>query len=190
MILYHLKGRIMRSFAAPFIVVLLAGTSAPAAAQVTQTYQYDGHGRLTGVTTSGAGGTNSAVYAYDRANNRISRSQTGATAWAALLQLPANQFLQPNEALVSPDGRYSFALRPSGELELWLDDVPDMSGSRALAAAFGVTEDGQAQFAPSLPSATANAWVALRNDGDLALLDEAGGELWRSSTVTGREAAQ
>lgn len=66
----------------------LALTALPAAAlaQVTQTYQYDANGRLTGVTTSGGGGVHSSVYAYDDANNRTYRSQTGTTAYAALLR--------------------------------------------------------------------------------------------------------
>lgn len=161
-------------------------------AQVTQTYSYDAHGRLTGVVTSGSAGTHTSAYAYDGANNRTSRSQTGATAWAALPQLPVNQFLQPDEALVSPDGHYSFAVRSSGQLELWAGEARASSDFRSLVAAFSLTEDGQAQFASSLSIAgpTANVWVALRNDGQLALLDEAGGEVWRSGGATGHEDSQ
>lgn len=161
-------------------------------AQVTQSYSYDANGRLTGVVTSGGAGTHTSAYAYDAANNRISRSQTGATAWAAIPQLPVNQFLQPDEALVSPDGRYSFALRPSGQLELWLGDALATSDSRALVAAFRLTDDGQARFLPPLPAATpaAGVWVSLRDDGALALLDEAGDEVWRSGDAKSQEAGQ
>lgn len=161
-------------------------------AQVTQTYSYDANGRLTGVVTSGSAGTHTSAYAYDAANNRTARSQTGATAWAAIPQLPVNQFLQPEEALVSPDGRYSFALRSSGRLELWSGDEPATSDFRSLVAAFSLTADGQAKFAPSLALAapTANVWVALRNDGQLALLDESGSEVWWSGDATGQEAGQ
>lgn len=67
------------------LALVLAGTPAMAVAQVTQTYQYDVNGRLTGATTVGSGGTNTAAYAYDDADNRTSRSQTGTTAYAALL---------------------------------------------------------------------------------------------------------
>jgi hypothetical protein len=172
---------------------------APGAAldQVTQTYSYDAHGRLTGVVTSGGAGTHTSAYAYDGANNRTSRSQTGTTAWAALPQLPVNQFLQPDEALVSPDGHYSFAMRSSGQLELWAGEALASSDFRPLVAAFSLTEDGQAQFALSLSITTpttnvptANVWVALRNDGQLALLDEAGGEVWRSGDATAQEVSQ
>lgn len=166
-------------------------------AQVTQTYGYDAHGRLTGVVTSGGAGTHTSTYAYDGANNRTLRSQTGTTAWAALPLLPVNQFLQPHEALVSPDGHYSFAMRSSGQLELWAGETLASSDFRPLVTAFSLTEDGQAQFALSLsittptPNApTANVWVALRNDGQLALLDEAGGEVWRSGDATAQEVSQ
>ena len=161
-------------------------------AQVTQTYSYDANGRLTGVVTTGGAGTHTSAYAYDAANNRTSRSQTGVTAWAAVTQLPIDQFLRPDEALVSPDGHYSFAMRSSGRLELWSGDEPATTDFGSLVAAFSLTEDGQAQFAPSFAFAapTANVWVALRNDGQLALLDDAGGEVWRSSDATSQEVAR
>lgn len=170
-------------------VVLLAPCAS--LAQVTQSYSYDANGRLTGVVTSGGAGTHTSAYAYDAANNRTSRSQTGATAWAAISQLPVSQFLQPDEALVSPDGRYSFALRPSGQMELWLGDALATSDTRAIVAAFRLTGDGQAKFLSSLPAvAPTGAWVSLRDDGALALLDEAGGVVWRSGDATGQEAGQ
>ncbi len=181
----------MKFLAASFAAIVLVAPGA-SLAQVTQSYSYDANGRLTGVVTTGGGNTHNSAYAYDGANNRTSRSQTGATTWAALPQLPVNQFLQPNEALVSPDGHYSFALRSSGQLELWAGEALATTDFRSLAAAFSLTEDGQAQFAPSLSVAppAANVWVALRNDGQLALLDEAGGEVWRSGDATGQEAGQ
>ncbi|MDP2182351.1 MAG: RHS repeat domain-containing protein [Actinomycetota bacterium] len=161
-------------------------------AQVTQSYSYDANGRLTGVVSTGGAGTHTSTYAYDAAHNRTSRSQTGTTAWAAVAQLPANQFLQPDEALVSPDGRYSFALRSSGQMELWSSDALAASPSQALVAAFDLTDDGQARFLLSLhvKIPAAGAWVSLRDDGQLALLDDAGGEVWRSGDTTGQEATQ
>ncbi|MDI6623262.1 MAG: RHS repeat protein [Brevundimonas sp.] len=76
----------MKSFIRLSIALVLTSLPAAAVAQVTQTYQYDANGRLTGVTTSGAGGTHASSYAYDDANNRTYRSQTGTMAYAALLQ--------------------------------------------------------------------------------------------------------
>lgn len=171
------------------VVLVAPGASL---AQVTQSYSYDANGRLTGVVTTGGAGTHTSAYAYDAANNRTSRSQTGTTAWAAIPQLPVNQFLQPDEALVSPDGRYSFALRASGQLELWSGEALANFDSRALVAAFRLTDDGQARFQLALPTpdASAGAWVSLRDDGALALLDEAGDEVWRSGDMTGQEAGQ
>ena len=160
-------------------------------AQVTQSYSYDANGRLTGVVTTNGGSTHTSAYAYDAANNRTSRSQSGASTWAAVSQLPVNRFLQPDEALVSPDGRYSFALRSSGQMELWLGDTLATSDARALVAAFRLTDDGTAEFLPSLPDAApTSAWVSLRDNGQLALLDEAGDEVWRSGDATSQEAGQ
>ncbi|MDP3399817.1 MAG: RHS repeat domain-containing protein [Brevundimonas sp.] len=175
--------------AAALVALVTPGASL---AQVTQSYSYDANGRLIGVVTTGGAGTNTAAYTYDSANNRTSRSQTGTSAWASLPQLPVNRWLQPDEALVSPDGRYSFAFRSSGRLELWAGDAPATSDFQSLAAAFRLTNEGQARFLPSLSTAPAQAgvWVALRDDGDLALLDAAGSEVWRSGDATRQEAAQ
>ncbi|HEY0599381.1 RHS repeat domain-containing protein [Brevundimonas sp.] len=180
----------MKILAVSFGAVALVAPGA-SLAQVTQTYSYDANGRLTGVVTTGGAGTHTSAYAYDAANNRTSRSQTGTSAWAAVTLLPINQLLQPDEALVSPDGRYSFALRATGRLELWSGEAAVTSDAEPLVAAFRLTDDGQAQFLPSIPAAPAGgAWVSLRDDGVLALLDEAGDELWRSGDATGEEASQ
>lgn len=136
-------------------------SASPVIAQVTQTYQYDANGRLTGVTTTGSGGTNTATYDYDDADNRTSRSQTGATAWASILQLPADQ------ALVSADGHFSFALRPTGRLELWREDDPvwtleDLAG----APRFAVTDAGARMTLKGEPAFEAPLWP-VSNDGAL-----------------------
>lgn len=76
----------MRSYAVVSVTMALAFLPAQALAQVTQTYQYDGNGRLTGVTTTGGAGSHVSAYAYDDAHNRTFRSQTGTTAYAAIPQ--------------------------------------------------------------------------------------------------------
>lgn len=159
-----------------------------ALAQVTQSFTYDGNGRLVGVTTTGAGATNTATYAYDDANNRTSRTQTGSSAWAALLELPAQQWLQPNEALVSPDGRYSLAVRESGQLELWRADEGASTASAA-AAAFQLDASGKARFRHPEWSASdfETAVLTLANSGDLILSDAAGAVLWSSLRVEGSD---
>lgn len=139
-------------------------------------------------------GAHASAYAYDAANNRTSRSRTGTTTWAAVSRLPAHQLLQPDEALVSPDGRYSLALRPSGRMELWAGEAP--VGAEALAGTFRLTDDGQARFLAPLATETptdtalAGAWVSLRDDGGLVLLDEAGDEIWRSADASGQAVAR
>lgn len=181
----------MKILAASLGAVVLVAPGSGLAQTITQSYSYDAHGRLTGVVTTNGGAPHTSAYAYDLANNRTLLSRSGASTWAAIPQLPVNQFLQPDEALVSPDGRYSFALRSSGQMELWFGDGLATSDSRALAAAFRLTGDGQAKFLLSVPADTpADAWVSLRDDGQLALLDEAGDEVWRSSKATAPEAAQ
>ena len=179
-------------FLATVLGVVVLAVPGASLAQITQSYSYDANGRLTGVVTSGGAGMHTSAYAYDAVNNRTSRSRTGTTAWAAIQQLPVSQFLQPEEALVSPDGRYSFALRPSGRMELWFGEGLAVSDSRALVAAFRLTGDGQAKFIPSRPDVVppAGVQVALRNDGALALVDEAGGEVWRSGDARLQEAGQ
>ncbi len=163
-----------------------------AGAQVVQSYTYDANGRLTGVATSGSAGTHTSAYAYDAANNRVSRSQTGASAWASLSRLPSDQFLQPDEALFSPDGRYSFALRSSGKMELWFGDEPAEAGLQALPAAFDLTSAGQARFAasPTASGSAADTWLVLRDNGVLVLTDETDRPLWSSGDHVNAGASQ
>lgn len=175
------------------IALALIGLPAGAAAQaVTQTYQYDANGRLTGVTTTGAAGTNTAAYVYDDADNRTSRSQTG-TAYAELKFFPADRALRPDQALVSADGRYSFALRASGKLELWADDLAQSAASEMIATAFLVGADGQVRFQPQglAPDRLVRADLSLGDDGELVLRDRADGTtLWRTATIQAAGADQ
>lgn len=168
-------------------MVCLLTMAAPAAslAQVTQTYSYDANGRLTGVSTTGSPGANTAAYVYDDANNRTSRSQTG-TVYAELKLLPADGALRPDQALVSADGRYSFALRASGKLELWADDLAQSAASEMIATAFLVGADGQVRFQPRglAQDRLIEADLALGDDGDLVLRDRVGGTLlWRATSA-------
>lgn len=158
---------------------------AVAIAQVTQTYSYDANGRLTAVTTTGAAGTNTAAYVYDDADNRTSRSQTG-TAYAALSRLPAGDELQPVQALMSPNGWFSLAVRDSGALELWAGQAVVWSNltDELARPVFSVDGAGNATFrgAGLEDRSLAGAYLALGDDGDLALFDRAGSvALWRSS---------
>jgi len=137
-------------------------------AQVTQTYTYDGHGRLVGVTTSGSAGTNTATYAYDRANNRTQRVRSGTTSYAAVESVPNGGLLAPDEALTSPNGRYTFALRPSGQLELWRDDETIWSPTSTTAALdVTTTESGSSLALAAGPAAATAARWSVTDDGAL-----------------------
>jgi len=161
------------------VSIALALTSLPPAAiaQVTQTYSYDANGRLTGVSTTGPAGTNTAAYVYDDADNRTSRSQTGTTAYAALSRLPAGDDLQPHQALVSPNGRFSLAVRGSGALELWAGQSVVWSNVADTDArpVFMVDGSGHARLRETAlaDAPRSDAYLALQDDGDLALFDGA-----------------
>lgn len=175
----------MKPLVSVCIGLVLASLPAAAIAQVTQTYQYDANGRLTGVTTTGSGGTNTAAYAYDDADNRTSRSQTGTTAYAAISRLDVGDRLLPHQALVSADGRFSFALQPSGGLELRLGDATLWSHLRSseTEGLFSVDADGIAQFLSSAFSRnTDGAYFAVQNNGNLVLSDRTGSTvLWQTN---------
>ena len=168
-----------------FCVFALGGLMATeASAQVTQTYSYDANGRLIGVSTSGASGTNTATYTYDDANNRTYRSQSGVSAYAMLPQMPADRLLLPHQALISPDGAFTLAVRPSGRLELWLADTQI---DTRLIEAFEVTADGEARFLAPSGLTVENARLQLTGNGALAMLNASEQVLWRSDAAQAGE---
>jgi YD repeat-containing protein len=161
---------------------LAAGSGAEA--QVTQSYSYDGNGRLIGVTTSGSGGTNTAAYAYDAAHNRTSRVRSGTTTYAALDSLPDGGLLSLDEALVSPDGRFTFAMRSTGRLELWKEDDP-LWRLEDLVGGPEVDEDETGVRLAVRREQSPEAWVwSVSNDG--ALIARAGQrtESWSTNDIT------
>lgn len=161
----------------------IAAAAGGAQAQVTQSYSYDGNGRLVGVTTSGSGGTNTASYAYDGAHNRVQRVRSGTSTYAAVYSLPDGGMLSPSEALVSPDGRFTFALRSTGRLELWREDDPvwrleELAG----APPFAVTDAGARLALGSEPSTEGPLW-SVTNDGELIATAGTGDATVWSSTA-------
>ncbi len=157
-------------------------------AQVTQSYTYDANGRLTGVATTGGAGTHASAYAYDDADNRVSRSQSGTSAWAAIHDLPAGEALRPDQALTSPDGRYSLALRPSGRMELWSGDR-GVRQDADIETAFRIEADGRARFS-SVEAGAAGARLTLSDAGELILSSETGTALWSSTAAQDGEVAR
>jgi len=185
----------MKPFVSVSVALALACVPAAAVAQVTQTYQYDANGRLTGVTTTGSGGTNTATYAYDDADNRTSRSQTGTTAYAALSRLPAVDDLLPLQALVSPNGHFNLAVRSSGALELWADQsvVWSSLADELGRPIFAVDGAGNARFLGTgrEDDSPAGAYLALQDDGNLMLRDVKGSAiLWQSNACCHRGVGQ
>lgn len=174
------------------IILVLASLPALAVAQVTQSYSYDGNGRMTGVSTTGSGGTNTAAYTYDDADNRTSRSQTGTTAYAAILSLPVGEPLLPTHALVSADGRYSLAMRTSGALELWRASAEAHGASPSFAGLFQIDRAGAARF--NVPPSTANAEgasLSLSDVGDLVMIGRDGDAVvWRATLDNTSEVSQ
>ncbi|WP_343792926.1 hypothetical protein, partial [Brevundimonas kwangchunensis] len=109
------------------------------------------------------------------------------SSWAALRRLPVDGLLSPHQALTSPDGTWSLALRSSGRLELWSADAPVPS---ELASVFEVSAEGETRFLPPSGSAAADARLELAGDGSLLMLDLAGQVLWRSDAATAGEDGQ
>ncbi len=175
----------MKPLVSVSIALAVAGLPGAAIAQVTQAYSYDGNGRLTGVSTTASGETNTAAYAYDDADNRTLRSQTGSTTWAALSRLPVDQELQPHQALVSTDGRFSLALRASGRVEVESTETGRGAGSPLLATFFRIDGGGAARFRPEADFADQDAFLTLTGTGELMLLSglSDGTVLWRSRTA-------
>lgn len=78
----------------PLIAIALATVSVAASAAETITYTYDAHGRL--VTVAHAGSVNDGVrtsYALDKADNRISKTVSGARG--CLVVIPIGKSLRP-----------------------------------------------------------------------------------------------
>jgi YD repeat-containing protein len=160
--------------------VALAGA---AHAQVTQSYSYDGNGRLVGVSTSGSGGTNTSAYTYDAANNRVQRVRSGTSTYAALSRLPSGALLSPFEALVSPDGRFTFAMRSTGRLELWRGDDPLWSLDDLADTPQVVTSDAGALLAlESTPESGMAVWSVTNGGALVAKTSVSDVTVWSSTT--------
>ncbi|MGX1747963.1 MULTISPECIES: hypothetical protein [unclassified Brevundimonas] len=83
---------------------VLAVVATSASAQQTQTYAYDVHGRLTGVTRTTGSTSQATTYVLDKADNRTGRA-TGAPV-SGLMSPPqgTEQSQAPGEAWAEPQG--------------------------------------------------------------------------------------
>ncbi|WP_428153826.1 hypothetical protein [Brevundimonas sp.] len=91
------------------VVAVATVAASGAAAQETQTYGYDVHGRLIEVGRSTGGANQSTAYQFDGADNRVQRNTTSASARSAL---------QPSRTREAAPATGSAAQTVSGE-----DDV-------------------------------------------------------------------
>lgn len=158
-----------------------------AQAEVTRSLIHDGNGRLVGViTTPGSGGTSTAAYAYDAAHNRTQPARSGPSTHATIQSLPEGDLLSPMEALVSPDGRFTFALPLTGRLELWREGGPvwtldDLAG----APRFAMTEAGARHSLERGQAPDASAWSAADDGALIATIGAGNAAVWSSTSGVG-----
>lgn len=82
----------------------LTAAATSASAQQTQTYTYDVHGRLTGVTRTTGSTSRTTTYALDKADNRTSRAVNAPIADLMNAPSTAMQSQSPVETQAAPQG--------------------------------------------------------------------------------------
>ncbi len=167
---------------------LLAVSSA--AAQTTQTYFYDGHGRLQATTNAPANGGSRVRYGMDAANNRSSRDSDAIPGRVVPDQLRPWENLLPGQALQSPDGRFVFVLQIDGNAVIYglpIGWSTNTAGGRSTVMA--MQSDGNLVIRGpaneliwnSGTSGHPGAKLVMQNDGNLVIYDGATG-VWSSGT--------
>lgn len=95
---------------------VLAAAATSASAQQTQTYAYDVHGRLTGVTRTTGSTNQTTTYVLDKADNRTSRAVSAPASGLMSSPQETEQSRTPAEAQAAPQGDQSedgkFAVAP------------------------------------------------------------------------------
>lgn len=90
--------------------------AAPAAAAETITYKYDARGRLTEVARdAGARGAATTAYALDKADNRLSKTITGALAAASPASSSEGYRIIPTGSFAPGSPPTSLIVIPAGE---------------------------------------------------------------------------
>jgi len=176
------------------VPIALAWTllSTGASAQDTQTFRYDANGRVTAVATAQPTSGVFTVYNLDDADNRT-RRYTGATAVTTIPgRLPSGYSLLPTQKLTSQDGRFTLLFEQDGNLVLRFGTSVLWSTATATGEGiwFRMAPTGELLiYGPSLNvvwttgTSSAGAWLDLRDDGNLVLLDSSGTTvLWQSNT--------
>ncbi|MFY0398054.1 MULTISPECIES: hypothetical protein [Brevundimonas] len=99
----------------------MAVTATSASAQQTQTYAYDVHGRLTGVTRTTGSTGQATTYVLDKADNRTSRAVAAPTSGLMSLPQETEQSQAPAEVQAVPKGDQG----EDGDLEAVRDASPN-----------------------------------------------------------------
>lgn len=154
-----------------------------AEAQQTSTYRYDEHGRLLANATAAASGNSTlSTYVYDSANNRTQRQSTPIAPRMDSSILYPGEFIIPEQALVSVDGRSRLALAEDGSLTVTCNGVPHvvLAGANGQAAQLVMQGDGNLVLYTSVmspatalfnttTSGNAGAFLRLQDDGNLVV---------------------
>ena len=166
--------------------------SGEAMAQDVQTYRYDSNGRVTAVATARPTSGVFAVYNLDDADNRTRRWAAPTAVTTIAWRLPSGYSLLPTQKLTSQDGRFTLTLEQDGNLVLRFGAGVLWSTGTATGEAFWfrMAPTGELLlYGPSLNAvwttgtSSAGAWLELRNDGNLVLLNSSGTTvLWQSNT--------
>jgi hypothetical protein len=182
----------MRAFAIATAGLVGSVLPAGALAQDAQTFRYDTNGRLTAVATARPTSGMFTVYNLDDADNRT-RRYTGHTAVTTIpWRLPSAYSLLPTQKLTSQDGRFTLAFEQDGNVVLRFGASVLWSTATATGEGmwFRMFSGGDLiLYGPSLNvvwhtnTSGVGAFLELRNDGNLVLLDSSGTTvLWQSNT--------
>lgn len=169
-----------------FAVTATLALAAPfaAQAQVTQTFRYDGQGRVSGVATALPAGSRTASYGYDDANNRTARSQLDRGSSAFTSTLPSGSTLVPTQRLLSPNGQVEFKFEQDGNVVLrqsstvlWQSSTDNGAGLRLQMLTGGnlvLYDPGGTALWATATNGNSGAYLEVRNDGTAVILNSAG----------------
>lgn len=116
---FEMEGAVDRfgiGLCAGVLGVLMAGASA---AQQTQTYFYDVHGRLKAAVKAPAVGGSVSRYSLDAADNRTEQLTEAAPQRTQLEELQSGQFIVASQFIPSADGRFTLHLQLDGNVVLY-----------------------------------------------------------------------
>lgn len=103
---------------------VLAAAATSASAQQTQTYAYDVHGRLTGVTRTTSSTSQTTTYVLDKADNRTSRAVSALTS--GLMSSPTET--AQRRAAAETQAALQGYQDDDGDFEVVRDDSPNSEG--------------------------------------------------------------